>query len=99
MDYALTKQFLAQVAAAKMDAEREEAARWLEVYLESMLAMNLITVQRMETAEQDAHILHLAGQGVPRATIAIRVGLAKSNVFAALRRQQEARRAALRAAG
>jgi len=99
MHYALTKQFLAQCLAAKTGMEQEAAVQATAVFLEISQAMALITVQRLETAEQDAHILHLAGQGVPRATIAIRVGLAKSNVFAALRRQQEARRAALRAAG
>lgn len=99
MHYALTEAFLAQCFAAKTGVDREAAIQATAVFLEISQAMALITVQRLETAEQDAHILHLAGQGVPRATIAIRVGKARSKVFEALKRHQEARRAALRAAG
>lgn len=97
MEYALTKQFLAQCLAAKTGMEQQAAVDAAVAFLEVSQAMSLITAQRLEAVEQDARILHLAGQGVPRATIAIRLGHSRSLVFLALKRHQTARRAALKA--
>ena len=98
MSYALTEQFLAQCLAAQTGMELKEAAKATTYFLEVSRAMSLITAQRLDAVEQDARILHLAGQGVPRATIAIRLSLSRSLVFMAIKRHQGARRAALKAA-
>jgi hypothetical protein len=99
MHYALTEQFMARCLASRTGMEEAEAVETLAVFLEISRAMNLITVQRLEMLEQDAHILDLAGKGIPRATIALRIGKARSVVFEALKRHQDARRLALRVAG
>ncbi len=95
----LTESFLAQAFAAKAGVDQAEAAEACAVFISLSEAMGLITAARLEAVERDAHVLHLAGQGIPRATIALRIGLARSKVFEAIRRHQKARREALRRAG
>ncbi len=97
--YALTEAFLAQCFAAKTGADREAAVQATAAFLEISQAMALITAQRLEAAERDAHILHLAGQAIPRTTIAMRMNISRVAVYDAIRRHQEARRTALRVAG
>ena len=98
MEYALTKQFLAQCLAAKTGMEQQAAVDAAVAFLEVSQAMSLITAQRLEVVERDAHALHLAGQGVARVTIAMRLGVDRATVFRAIRDHQKARRAALKVA-
>ena len=97
--YHLTEQFMAQAYAAKTGVDLKAAAEAVALFLSISRAMTLITSQRLEAVERDAHALHLAGQGVPRVTIALRLGVDRATVFRAIREHQKARREALRWAG
>lgn len=52
----------------------------------------------LESTERDAHIYHLRGQRLTVEVIGMRVCLCRSKVHEAIRRDQKARRAALRVA-
>jgi hypothetical protein len=97
--YHLTEAFMAQAYAAKAGVDQTEAAEAVAVFLSISQAMVLITTQRLDAVERDARALQLAGQGVPRVAIALRLGVDRATVFRAIRDHQKARRAALRMAG
>lgn len=96
--YRLTEEFLAACLRQKTSLDAAEAAEATAVFLEISRAMNLIFTYRLERVEQEAKILKLVGQGVPRVTIALRLGMARSVVFESIRRHQKARRNALKKA-
>ena len=97
--YRLTEQFLAQCYQAKFPGDAERAADVAAWFIAVSTHAGISTVALLEARERDAHVLHLAGQAIPRATIALRVGLSRVAVYDAIKRQQKARRAALRLAG
>lgn len=99
MEYRLTAEFLTKCLEARTGLDRERAIAATAAFLDLSLAMQLLPLSRLEAMERDAHILYLAGEGLPRVTIALRLGMARSMVFEALRRHQRARREALRRVG
>ena len=97
-DYKLTEAFLTNCLQQKTALDAAVAAEACAVFLEVSRIMNLITAERIASVERDARVLQLAGQGVPRATIAVRMSCQRNAVFKAIRRHQRARRDALRLA-
>lgn len=97
MSHPHARAFLAQcLQGMGMDAESSASAADSLIAFE--LAGGLLAQAALDHWERDAHIYHLRSQGLTSTVIGVRVTLARSKVFEAIRRHTKRRRAALKMA-
>ena len=87
--YPLTEQFL---ASCLPDSD-------IVTFVQVCLSAGIIMRDRLEAVERNMHMLELVGKGVPRVTVAMRMGVSRKTLFKNLKEIQSARREALRKAG
>ena len=92
---ALTTTFLAECLSASLGVDMPHARQDAQALLCVGVAMGLITKATLDLWEQDARILELRGQGISGTTIALRLGISRATVHAAIKRHQGVRRTAL----
>lgn len=89
------QQLLTDILQAQ-GADEPTARRFAQAVLVAEVAAELLSVAKLDAWERDARIYHLRGQRVKCVDLASRFTMNRATVFAAIRRHQARRRAALR---
>jgi hypothetical protein len=74
----------------------ERALAVAEAAIFAQVAAGLITVRTIEGVDRDAKVYELRGKGLTAEVIGVRMVMARSKVFEAIRRHSRRRRAVLR---
>ena len=96
-DSIVAQRFLATMGEEVTPAQAKRLAR---LAVETLLAVQLVTVNALDRFERDAKLYHLRGRGIMPQELRERFNnLSRTQIFEAIRKHGKLRRAALRMAG